>query len=125
MLNEFKKFLLRGNVLDLAIGVIIGTALTGVVKSLSSGIIMPLVNLFMYKIDLSHMYWKVGAVKFLTGEVLQAIISFVITGFVLFMIVKAVNKFMKKNEDSEEAIIPNEELETLKDIRDLLQHQND
>lgn len=126
MLNEFKKFLLRGNVLDLAIGVIIGTALTGVVKALSSGIIMPLVNLFMYKIDLSNMTLPIGAVTFSIGKVLQAIISFVITGFVLFMIVKAVNKFTAKNADSEEeAIIPNEELETLKDIRDLLQHQND
>lgn len=125
MLNEFKKFLLRGNVLDLAIGVIIGTALTGVVKALSSGIIMPLVNLFMYKIDLSNMTLPIGAVTFSIGKVLQAIIAFVITGFVLFMIVKAVNKFTAKSADSEDAIIPNEELETLKEIRDLLQHQND
>ncbi|QBO36582.1 large conductance mechanosensitive channel protein MscL [Periweissella cryptocerci] len=123
MLEEFKKFLLRGNVLDLAIGVIIGTALTGVVKSLSSGIIMPLVNLFMFKINLSKLIFTIGAVEFHVGTVLQAIISFVITGFVLFMIVKAVNTFMKKN-DEEDAIVPNEELETLKDIRELLQNQS-
>ncbi|MBM7544784.1 large conductance mechanosensitive channel protein MscL [Periweissella beninensis] len=122
MLEEFKTFLLRGNILDLSIGVIIGSALTAVVKALSVGLIMPLVNLFMFKIDLSALTYTFGKVSFKFGLVLQALISFIITGFVLFMIVKAVNKFFRK-QAPEEAVVQNVELETLQEIRDLLKNK--
>lgn len=121
MLEEFKTFLLRGNVLDLSVGVIIGTALTAIVKALSSGIILPLVNLFMFKIDLSKLTFSIGQAKFQIGSVLEAIISFIITGFVLFMLVKTVNTFFIKNNDKD--VATNEELDTLKEIRDLLQSE--
>lgn len=121
MLEEFKTFLLRGNVLDLSVGVIIGTALTGIVKALSSGIILPFVNLFMFKVDLSKLKFSIGEVTFQIGSVLEAIISFVITGFVLFVLVKTVNKFFVKNK---EEVKVNSELETLQEIRDLLKSQS-
>lgn len=122
MLKEFKTFLLRGNVLDLAVAVIIGNALTGIVKALSSGLILPLVNLLMFKIDLSKLKFSIGQATFQVGPVLEAVISFVITGFVLFVIVKVVNTFfMKKEEPAPEV---NEELEALKEIRDLLKLHN-
>ncbi|MCM0598691.1 large-conductance mechanosensitive channel protein MscL [Periweissella fabalis] len=123
MLKEFKTFLLRGNVLDLAVGVIIGTALTAIVKALSSGIILPLVNLFMFKIDLSKLKFSIGQATFQIGPVLEAVISFVITGFVLFILVKTVNTFFMKKKDEEEVTV-NEELDTLQEIRDLLKAQN-
>lgn len=122
MLEEFKTFLLRGNVLDLAVGVIIGTALTAIVKALSSGIILPLVNLFMFKIDLSKLKFSIGQATFQIGSVLEAVISFIITGFVLFILVKTVNTFFIKKHEEEVKV--NEELEALKEIRDLLKSQN-
>lgn len=122
MLEEFKTFLLRGNVLDLSVGVIIGTALTGIVKALSSGIILPLVNLFMFKVDLSKLKFSIGQATFQIGSVLEAIISFVITGFVLFILVKTINKFFIKNKEEEVKV--NQELEALQEIRDLLKAQS-
>ncbi|CAH0418780.1 large conductance mechanosensitive channel protein MscL [Periweissella ghanensis] len=122
MLKEFKTFLLRGNVLDLAVGVIIGNALTAIVKALSAGIILPLVNLFMFKIDLSKLKFSIGQASFQIGPVLEAVISFVITGFVLFIMVKTINTFFMKKKDEE--VAPNIELDTLQEIRDLLKAQN-
>lgn len=98
MLKEFKKFIARGNVIDLAVGVIIGAAFTAIVQSLVTNLINPLIGLFVGRIDLSNLVLQVGDAKFKYGSFLNSVINFLIIAFVVFLIVKAVNKFTKKEE---------------------------
>lgn len=136
MIKEFKEFLMRGNVLDLAVGVVIGSAFTAIVTNVVNGLITPLVglivSLFTNGKDLNEamsiLDWSpVKGVKFAFGDVVSALITFVITGFVLFLIVKAANK-AKKAKPKEEAAVPEMAVPTaedyLADIRDLLVEQN-
>lgn len=100
MIKEFKEFIMRGNVLDLAVGVVIGGAFTAIVTSLVENLITPLIalffSLFTHRTDgadgVKTMATKINGVPFEYGNVLSAIITFVITAFVLFIILKAVNK---------------------------------
>ncbi len=122
MLKEFKDFVLRGNVLDLAVGVIIGAAFTALVKSLVDNLINPLIGMFMQSTALAHLSVTIGKTKFTYGAFLNDVINFVITAFVIFMLIKIINKiFPKKEEVVQEE--KNEELETLQEIRDLLKKQ--
>ena len=134
MIKEFKEFLMRGNVLDLAVGVVIGGAFTSIVNQVVEGLITPLiglvVSLFTKKGDLDSamnvLDVRINGVKFEFGSVVSAIITFIITGFVLFLIVKAANKAkssISKEEKEEEVPVPTAE-EYLADIRDLLVEQN-
>ncbi|GAA2907372.1 large conductance mechanosensitive channel protein MscL [Enterococcus pseudoavium] len=134
MIKEFKEFLMRGNVLDLAVGVVIGTAFTAIVTNVVDGLITPLVglivSLFTKGKDLeeamSVLDWSpVKGVTFAFGDVISALITFIITGFVLFLIVKAANKAKDathKHEEPEIAVPTAEDY--LADIRDLLVEQN-
>lgn len=94
MLEEFKRFLLRGNVMDLAVGVIIGGAFNAIVTSLVNDIVTPLLSIFTGKIDFSSLAFTIpytaATIKF--GSFLTAVINFVIMGFVIFVMVKAINK---------------------------------
>ncbi|MDT2757981.1 large conductance mechanosensitive channel protein MscL [Enterococcus asini] len=132
MIKEFKEFIMRGSVLDLAVGVIIGSAFTGIVNQVVEGLITPLIglviSLFTDGQDLDKamnvLDVKVNGVTFMFGNVISAIITFLITAFVLFLIVKAANKaksFGKKEEEEEAEIVTTESL--LTDIRDLLEAQ--
>lgn len=122
MLKEFKNFILRGNVLDLAVGVIIGAAFTALVKSLVDNLINPLIGMFVQSTALAHLSVIVGKTKFTYGAFLNDVINFIITAFVIFILIKFINKlFPKKEETVEEQ--KNEELETLQEIRDLLKKQ--
>lgn len=136
MFKEFKEFLMRGNVIDLAVGVVIGTAFTAIVTNIVNGLITPLVglivSLFTKGKDLNEamsvLDWEpVKGVTFAFGDVISALITFIITGFVLFLIVKAANRAKNsvvKEEKEEEAVpVPTAE-EYLADIRDLLVEQN-
>ena len=138
MIKEFKEFLMRGNVLDLAVGVVIGTAFTAIVTNVVNGLITPLVglivSLFTNGKDLNEamsvLDWKpVKGVTFAFGDVVSALITFVITGFVLFLIVKAANKAKDTaSKEGAEAVVPEVQIPTaedyLADIRDLLVEQN-
>ncbi len=100
-LSEFKKFVLRGNVIDLAVGVIIGAAFQAIVNSLVEDIISPLIGLIA-DTDLSDMVATVGGVDIRWGAFVTAIINFIIMAFVIFLIVKGINKaaeFGKKKEE--------------------------
>lgn len=136
MLKEFKEFISRGNVLDLAVGVIIGGAFTAIVKSVVDGLITPLIGVVISLLvpgansadDMTKgMVFMVNKVEFNYGSVISAIITFLITAFVLFVIIKAVNKAdnkLKKHEEVVEEETPTETQEDiLKDIRQLLQEQ--
>ena len=113
MLKEFKEFIAQGNVLDLAVGVIIGSAFTAIVNSLVENLINPLIGIFIGGIDFSDWVLKVGDATFKFGTFINSIISFIIIAFIVFLIVKSVNKIMPKKEEEEE-------VELLTDIRDAL-----
>ena len=110
-LGEFKKFALKGNMIDLAVGMIIGTAFNGIVKSLVDDIFMPVLSLFTGKLDFANWFVALDGNKYLTieaakeagaatlnyGNFISGIINFIIMAFVVFMMVRAINK-LKKDE---------------------------
>ncbi len=112
MLKEFKKFALRGNMIDLAVGMIIGSAFTSIVNSLVNDMIMPVVSIFTGKVDFTNWFialdggsyatleaaQEAGAATFNYGSFISNVINFVIMAFVVFMFVKAMNKMKKKEE---------------------------
>ena len=121
MLKEFKEFILRGNAIELAVGIIIGAAFTAIVNSIVNNLIVPLISLFTDSVNFSEMTLKVGNSKITYGIFINDLISFVLTGFVVFLIVKVINNLSKKED--EELPAPTE-LELLTEIRDSLQKQN-
>jgi large conductance mechanosensitive channel len=118
MLQEFKKFALKGNVLDLAVAVIIGAAFGKIVTSLVQDIIMPIVGLLMGGIDFSHLSITVGEAVIKYGVFIQTIIDFIIIALSIFFIVRFFNRFKKKEEAAAPTVDKKEEL--LIEIRDLL-----
>lgn len=100
MLNEFKAFIARGNVLDLAVGVVIGAAFTAIVTSLVDDIINPLIGLIVGGIDFGGLSVGVGDAQFMYGNFINAVIKFLIVAWVVFLIVKAVNRAMPKKEEA-------------------------
>ncbi|AYE38627.1 large-conductance mechanosensitive channel protein MscL [Companilactobacillus zhachilii] len=101
MIKEFKDFISRGNVMDLAVGVIMGAAFTAIVQSLVSNLINPLIGLFLGKIDLSNLVFKVGDATFKYGTFIESIINFLIIAFVVFLLVKVMNKIIKTRDEEE------------------------
>ena len=122
ILNEFKDFINKGNVVDLAVGVLIGTAFGSLITSLTNNIISPIIGMFG-EADFSGMSLNihVGIIKLNLhyGAFLTDVINFLIMAFIIFLIVKFMNKIMTKKEQQEEVKV-NEELEVLKEIRDNL-----
>ena len=99
MLKEFKDFAMRGNVIDLAVGVVIGAAFGAIVKSIVADIFMPLVGIMTGGLDFSGLTYTVGEANIAYGSFLQAAFIFIITAFALFLLVKGINKMKKKNEN--------------------------
>ena len=126
MLKEFKTFIARGNVLDLAVGVVVGGAFGKIVTSLVDDIIMPLVGLLMGGLDFSNLSIKVGNAKIMYGSFIQNVVDFLIVAFCIFIMVKAVNKITKKIDAKKEKDKKAEEAKKadniilLEEIRDLL-----
>jgi large conductance mechanosensitive channel len=124
MLKEFKTFIMRGNIIDLAVAVVIGAAFTSIVNSFVNDIITPLllnpVMNFLNVKDLENVMWH--NVKY--GKFIAAITNFVIVGFVLFLIVKTMNRIQKKADDKTKTepvvLVPTAEEKLLTEIRDLL-----
>jgi large conductance mechanosensitive channel len=135
MLDEFKKFALRGNVVDLAVGVIIGAAFGGIVNSLVNDVIMPLIGAVTGGLDFSNYFIplsdKVTAVSLVEakkqgavlawGSFLTLVINFVIIAWVLFLVIRGMNRMMKKEAQKPEAPpAPTKDQVLLEEIRDLL-----
>lgn len=99
MFNEFKSFIARGNVLDLAVGVVIGAAFTAIVTSLVDDLINPLIGLIVGGVDFSGLSFGLGDAQFMYGKFITAIIKFLIVAWVVFMIVKGVNRLMPKKPE--------------------------
>ncbi|MEN6389517.1 MAG: large-conductance mechanosensitive channel protein MscL [Syntrophomonas sp.] len=118
--QEFKAFAVKGNVMDLAVAVIIGGAFGKIVSSLVSDIVMPLIGLLMGGVNFSTLQVQVGKAVVKYGLFLQNIIDFLIIAFTIFLLVKALNSMKKKEAEKPEAAVPSREEELLTDIRDLL-----
>ncbi|KRM87361.1 large-conductance mechanosensitive channel protein MscL [Lacticaseibacillus thailandensis] len=126
MLKEFREFISRGNMVDLAVGVIIGGAFTSLVKSLTTNLISPLLSLFMGKANLDGLYFTVFSAKFTVGTFISDVINFIIMAFVVFLLVKIINRLTHRAKPAPAA--PSAEETYLKEIRDMLAaqtHQND
>ncbi|MEH6991350.1 large-conductance mechanosensitive channel protein MscL [Neobacillus drentensis] len=121
MLNEFKKFAMRGNVIDLAVGVIIGGAFGKIVSSLVADIIMPIIAMIIGKVNVSELAY--GSVKY--GVFIQSIIDFLIIAFSIFMFIKFLSRFKKKEEEVKVVVQTDKKEELLAEIRDLLRAEKD
>ena len=102
MLKEFKEFISKGNVLDLAVGVVMGSAFSWIVTSLVNDIIMPLVGLLIGGIDFSGMHATVGDASITYGNFIQNIVNFLIIALSIFMFIKFINRISKKVKKEEE-----------------------
>ena len=96
MLKEFKEFALKGNAMSLAVGVIIGGAFQAIITSLVDDVIMPLINVFTGKHDFSELTWQIGESSVKYGAFISAIVNFLIVAFVLFLIVRYLNRLGEK-----------------------------
>lgn len=121
MWREFKEFAMKGNVLDLAVAVIIGGAFGKIVTSLVNDIIMPLVGFLMGGLDFSGLQLQVGSEAVKYGAFIQSVVDFLIIAFSIFLVVKAANRRKQKEAAApEEAPLPSDEVILLSEIRDLL-----
>ena len=126
-LEEFKKFALRGNVLDMAVGIIIGGAFTAIVTSLVNDVITPILGIISGGIDFTGVVIQFGEAQIKVGNFIQAVITFLLTAFALFLILKAFNSFKKKEEAKPaapaEPPAPPADVQLLTEIRDLLKNK--
>jgi large conductance mechanosensitive channel len=135
MLNEFKKFAMRGNVVDMAVGIIIGASFGKIVSSLVSDVVMPPIGLMMGKVDFSQLFIDIsggeyaslaaaqeaGAATINYGMFINTVLDFVIVAFAIIMIIRGMNKMQKKEEEKPaEPPKPSAEVELLTEIRDAL-----
>jgi large conductance mechanosensitive channel len=139
MLKEFREFAMRGNVVDMAVGIIIGAAFGKIVDSLVKDVIMPPIGLLLGKVDFSNLFFvlkdgsspgpyltveaaqKAGAVTFNYGIFINSIISFVIVAFAVFLLIRAINRLRQQEEAKPAApAAPPEEIALLREIRDSL-----
>lgn len=124
LFSEFKTFLSRGNVVDMAVGVIIGAAFKAIVDSLVTDIIMPVVGIFVGAETFAALTLNVGGALITVGNFVQAILNFVIMAFVIFCFVKVINRMRKKEEAAPPAPpAPSAEEILLTEIRDLLKEK--
>jgi large conductance mechanosensitive channel len=142
MLKEFKDFIARGNVMDMAVGIIIGAAFTAIVKSLVGDLIQPFIGLFTGGIDFTNLFLTLGDGEYATldaareagvstfayGAFIMAVINFLIIAFVVFMLVRSINKIKAASEAAEIEAEPEadpgpSELDILIEIRDVLKAQ--
>lgn len=107
MFKEFKKFISRGNVMDLAVGVIIGGAFQGIITSLVNDMLMPILTMLTGKVNFSELKFHLGTAEVSYGNFISAIINFLIISFVIFLMVKGMNKLNDANKASLEKISSN------------------
>ena len=125
LLQEFKEFAMRGNVVDLAVGIVIGAAFTAIVSALVESIITPLLGIIVGGVDFSGLAVTVGDEAVEYGKFIQATFDFIIIAFAIFMVIKLINKLrMEKAEDpAPEPVKQSPEETLLTEIRDLLKAQ--
>jgi large conductance mechanosensitive channel len=124
MLKEFRDFLLRGNVLDLAVAVVIGAAFIAIVNSFVGDIIMPIIGVLIGGIDFSGLSITIGSAVISYGKFLQAIVNFLLVGTTMFLLIKSITslqkRLLKPKEETLPAPVTPEDILLLREIRDLL-----
>ena len=125
LLNEFKEFISKGNVIDMAVGVVIGSAFSKIVTSLVNYIIMPLVGVIIGGLDFTSLSIKIKDSEILYGSFIQNIVDFLIIAACIFTVIKIMNKFKKqKPEEVPKPVETPEDIKLLTEIRDLLKKEN-
>lgn len=126
-LQEFKEFAMRGNVIDLAVGVIVGGAFSSITTSLINDIIMPLLGILTGSISFADLSVSIGGAVITYGNFIQAVLNFIVMAFVVFCLVKGINKLHRKKEEAPAAPPappePSVEEKLLTEIRDLLKEK--
>ncbi len=124
-LEEFKSFAMRGNVMDLAVGVIVGGAFGSITTSLIDDIIMPVVGIFVSESSFADLSLEVGGAVITYGNFIQAVLNFLIMAFVVFCMVKAINKLHRTEPEAAPSPppAPSKEEQLLTEIRDLLKEK--
>ena len=122
MLREFRDFINRGNVIDLAVAVILGAAFTAIINSLVADIIMPIIGAILGGVDFTSLAITVGDAQITYGNFIQAVVNFLIVAFIIFLIVRSLNR-MKKPAPPAAPPAPTKEEVLLTEIRDLLRAQ--
>ena len=137
MIQEFKEFAVKGNVVDMAVGIIIGAAFGKIVSTLVDGVMMPPIGLLLGGVDFSDLFINLGKESFATlaaaeeagapvikiGSFINEIISFTIVALAVFLLVKGINNLKRKEEKPEKPAEPSEEILLLREIRDQLKQQ--
>ncbi len=124
MIKEFKQFIAKGNVVDLAVGVIIGSAFGKIVSSLVNDILMPIIGIIIGGVDFTNLSITVGSAKITYGMFIQNIIDFLIIAFCIFIFVKIINKITLINKEEKKEEITENELSVLKEIKEELKKLN-
>lgn len=122
-IGEFKIFITRGNVLDLAVGIIIGGAFTAIVTSLVNDILMPLIGVILGGINFSNLSITFRGASIGYGAFIQAVINFLLIALTVFILVKTINSFIRKKEEEKAPAKPDVNTALLTEIRDLLKQQ--
>lgn len=122
-IQEFKTFALRGNVLEMAIGVIIGGAFTSIVNSLVQDVFTPIIGVLTGGIDFSALTIGLGNAQIKVGNFINAVISFLLVALCIFLFIKAINRFVKKTKEETPPPLPSREELLLAEIRDLLKER--
>ncbi len=123
MWQDFKKFALKGNVIDLAVGVVIGGAFSKIVSSLVDNILMPIVGLLLGGFDFTQLEYTYNKATIKYGQFIQNVVDFFIIAFSIFLFIKLLQKFRKKQEVKTEVKAPTTEEKLLSEIRDILKEQ--
>lgn len=125
---EFKQFIARGNVMDMAVGVIVGGAFKAIADSLTQDILMPFIGIFVGEDTFADLMLEIGGAEIKYGSFLQSVLNFIIMAFVVFCLIKALNRFHRKKEEPPAAPPappePSNEEKLLTEIRDLLKKEN-
>lgn len=131
-IQEFRAFIARGNVMDLAVGVVVGSAFTAIVNSLVNDIVMPVVGIIVGGINFTELKYVITPAAGETAETaiyygsfIQAVVNFLLVALVVFTVIKAINKLHKKKEEAkeEEPPKPSEEVLLIREIRDILKEK--
>ena len=119
-LKEFREFAIKGNVVDLAVAVIIGTAFGKIVSSFVADLVMPVIGALIGGIQYENLVIQIGDAKITYGKFIQNVVDFVIIALVIFLMVKMINHYRRKAEKEPPAAPPPREVQLLEEIRDLL-----
>lgn len=123
MLKELRDFILRGNVLDLAVAVVMGAAFGAITTSMVDDLIMPIIGILLGGVNFTELYFTINGVDIYYGRFIQAVVNFLIIATSMFFLLKAANTLMRKKVEAPAPPAPTTEAKLLTEIRDLLQAQ--